>query len=67
MTPSRQSPAYALFAQSLPPCSVVNPASASSALTMDYPAHRIDLPRLWIKIRGQFEHCAIQLKKPNFM
>src|SRR5580700_7945601 len=56
MTPNRQSPAYALFAQSCPPCCAANSAPASSALTTEYPAHRINLSRLWIKIGRQDNH-----------
>ena len=58
MTPNRQSPADALFAQSWLPCGAANSASASSALTMEYPAHGIALSRLRIKIRRQYKHCT---------
>ena len=58
MTPNRQSPAYALFAQSWPPCGAANSASASSALTMEYSAHGSGLSRLRIKIRRQDKHCT---------
>ena len=55
MTPNRQSPAYALFAQSLLPNCAANPASASPVLTMEYPAHGIGFSRLRIKISTQFK------------
>jgi hypothetical protein len=49
LTPNRLSSAYALFAQSWPPCCAAKSAPASSALTMEYPAHGTDVPRLRIK------------------
>ena len=58
MTPNRQGPAYALFVRSWLPCGAANSASASSALTMEYPAHGIGLSRLRIKIRRQYKHCT---------
>jgi hypothetical protein len=57
MTPNRQSPAYAPFAPSPLPCCAANSASASSsALTMEYPARRIALSLLRIKIGRQDNH-----------
>jgi hypothetical protein len=56
MIPNRQSPAYALVAKSWLPNCAANPASASSALTMEHPAHGMDVSRLRIKIRRQYEH-----------
>jgi hypothetical protein len=56
MTPNRQCPAYALFAQSWLPCCAANSASASSSSPMEYLAHRMDLSRLWIKIGRQDNH-----------
>jgi hypothetical protein len=54
MTPNRQSSAYAPYAQSPLPCCAANSASASSsALTTEYPAHRIALSLLRIKIERQ--------------
>jgi len=56
MTPNRQNRAYALLAQSWLPCWVANSASSSSALTMEYAAHRINLSRPRIKIGRQDNH-----------
>src|SRR5580698_663125 len=57
MTPNRQSSAYAPYAQSPLPCCAANSASASSsALTTEYPAHRIALSPLRIKIGRQDNH-----------
>jgi hypothetical protein len=57
MTPNRQSSAYAPYAQSPLPCCAANSAS-SSALTMEYPARRIALSLLRIKIGRQDNHRA---------
>ena len=64
MKSSRQSPAYALFAQAWLPCSTANPASASSGLTMEYPAPCLISPAYESKSADNLSKARLNSKNP---